>query len=228
MVTRHGKPVAATLPPAEVEVRQQHQRAEADQARQKQAEEDRGQRLPGKQTPVCPWCGSSCLHVVYVAPVAALVNTADPAAGIPAVVVDADQPPPSRPPRPPGRLRHRREPPAPPADQGDVVAVYTTTRDDTHSARTVTVHDVARGKLLRVTTWEWLTGILDSERAQLHDDTDDRGWVRLGRPGPATTARRPRAASLRRAGRRPPLPAGNGDRQPGMAGLWVPDNSAPP
>jgi hypothetical protein len=50
MVTRHGKPMAVILPPTAVEVWQQHLRAEADRARQKQAEEERGQRLPGNET----------------------------------------------------------------------------------------------------------------------------------------------------------------------------------
>ncbi len=39
--------------------------------------------------------------------------------------------------------------------------------------RIVLAHDLARGKLRRVTRWEWLTGITDDEREQLRRELDD-------------------------------------------------------
>jgi hypothetical protein len=39
----------------------------------------------------------------------------------------------------------------------------------------VTAHDLARGQLIRVTRWEYLTGILDSERDKMRAEREARG-----------------------------------------------------
>ena len=44
------------------------------------------------------------------------------------------------------------------------------------AARIVTAHDLARGALIRVSQWEYLTGVLDSEREQMRAAADEDGW----------------------------------------------------
>ncbi|MEU4537694.1 hypothetical protein AB0G15_22820 [Streptosporangium sp. NPDC023825] len=41
------------------------------------------------------------------------------------------------------------------------------------ASRIVLAHDLARGKVRRVTRWEWLTGITDDVREQLRRQLDD-------------------------------------------------------
>lgn len=197
-ITRHGRPVAALLPAEAVEVWQAHVRERAERGEREAAETAAGERLPAGRTPVCPHCRSSYLSVLYTGVlVAALVNTADPGAGVQAVTVEADtaelrpldevrcascwEPLGDRP-RSHGYPAHQAAAaiadearwPAPAGwELGDALSVDETR---TGAARIVTAHDLARGVLVRVTRWEYLTGVLDSDRDQMRADAgDDRG-----------------------------------------------------
>lgn len=195
-ITRHGKPAAAILPAAAVEVWQRHQEAEAARERREAAEQAQGERLPKKSTPVCPHCRSSYFYVVYTATnVNALVNTADPGSGVQAVTVDSD----------PGMVERQafvrcascweamgerarqhgfpaqaaatdiaEEGSWPKAGTWELAEVIDLKHEHA-AARIVTAHDLARGTLIRVSRWEYLTGILDSEREQLRAEREARG-----------------------------------------------------
>ena len=197
-ITRHGKPLAAILPAAAAEVWQHHQAAEAERQRQHAAQQAQGERLPAtKSTPVCPHCRSSYFHVVYGGPnVSALVNTADPGAGVQAVTVDTDTgmlekqffvrcascwEPMGDQARQHGHPAHEAatdiadEGTWPKADTWETGEVLSLDTKRTRNARIVTAHDLARGQLIRVTRWEYLTGILDSERDKMRAERKARG-----------------------------------------------------
>ena len=198
-LTRHGRAVAALLPAEAVAVWQAHQQAQAERAEQEAAEIALGERLPaGRRTPVCPYCRSSYLNVLYTGmTVALLVNTADPAAGVQAAVVETDTSelssldevrcascwnPLGDRPRTRGRPAHQaattiaeQAPHWPKSEVWELAEMVSLEHDRTAAARIVTAHDLARGALIRVTRWEYLTGVLDSEREQLRAADEDGG-----------------------------------------------------
>ncbi|MDP9850305.1 prevent-host-death family protein [Streptosporangium lutulentum] len=187
---------AALLPIQAVVVWQVHLAAR-DAERERRAQETAlGERLPiGSRVAVCPLCRSSFMHVVFTGPVViALVNTADPAAGVQAVVADTDVTaseqvafvrcascwePMNERPREHGSPAYRAAVAiAQEASWADVPwetrEAYVVREEDMgRASRIVLAHDLARGKLRRVTRWEWLTGITDDEREQLRRELDD-------------------------------------------------------
>ncbi|WP_329087720.1 MULTISPECIES: hypothetical protein [unclassified Streptosporangium] len=135
------------------------------------------------------------MHVVFTGPVViALVNTADPAAGVQAAVADTDpatvekvafvrcascwEPMGDRP-RGHGAPAYRAAVDiAENASWSDVAWEATNPyvvaeQEMGRASRIVLAHDLARGKVRRVTRWEWLTGITDAEREQLRRQLDD-------------------------------------------------------
>lgn len=200
-ITRHGRPVAALLPAEAVQVWQDHQQAQADRAEREATETALGQRLPAsRRTPVCPYCHSSLIHVLFTGMLTALlVNTADPHAGVLAVTAETDttdlhqldevrcascwNPLPDRP-HTPGSPAHRtataiaEDSDWPHPDQWEIGEAMSLNHDHTRTARIITAHDLARGRLIPVTRWEYLTGILDSERDQMRADaaTGNDDW----------------------------------------------------
>ncbi|MEV6868424.1 hypothetical protein AB0M44_46525 [Streptosporangium subroseum] len=187
---------AALLPIEAVAVWQAHLAAK-DVERERRAQETAlGERLPiGSRVAVCPSCRSSFMHVVFTGPVViALVNTADPTAGVQVVVADTDVTaaeevafvrcascwePMNERPREHGSPAYRAAVAI--AQEASWAGVPWETRDPYavreeemgRASRIVLAHDLARGKLRRVTRWEWLTGITDDEREQLRRELDD-------------------------------------------------------
>ncbi|MGJ6969607.1 hypothetical protein ACSDR0_47765 [Streptosporangium sp. G11] len=138
------------------------------------------------------------MHVVFTGPVViALVNTADPSAGVQAAVVDTDpamaekvafvrcascwEPMGDRP-REHGAPAYRAAVDiAENASWSDVAWEATNPyvvaeHEMGRASRIVLAHDLARGTVRRVTWWEWLTGITDEEREQLRRQLDDDGF----------------------------------------------------
>jgi len=190
---------AALLPVAAIEVWQAHLAAQEADQRRRAEEVTLGERRPaGSRGVVCPGCRSSFMHVVFTGPVViALVNTADPAAGIQAVVADTDpamalevafvrcascwEPMGDRP-REHGAPAYRAAVDiAENASWSDVAWEATNPyvvaeQEMGRASRIVLAHDLARGKVRRVTRWEWLTGITDDEREQLRRQLDDEDF----------------------------------------------------
>ncbi|MEV4249862.1 hypothetical protein AB0J63_41430 [Streptosporangium canum] len=135
------------------------------------------------------------MHVVFTGPVViALVNTADPAAGVQAAVADTDVAaaekvafvrcascwePMNERPREHGSPAWRAAVAiAEEASWADVPwearEPYVVREEEMgRASRIVLTHDLARGKVRRVSRWEWLIGITDEEREQLRRQLDE-------------------------------------------------------
>jgi hypothetical protein len=170
---------------------------EAERQRREQ-EKELGKQLPtGRRAPVCPTCKSSFLQVAYTGPVVhALVNTADPAAGVQDVVVDPDvaqlekvawvrcascwEPLADGPRRPGSPARRAAAEIAEDASWADVPWEVTNPsvvkeEETGRASRIVLQHDLARGAIRRVSRWEYLTGITDAEREKMRAERLARG-----------------------------------------------------
>lgn len=202
VLTRHGRKVAALLPAEAAEVWERHLAEQEEQRRAREEEATLGRRLPGKRGAVCPYCGSAYMKVVYSGPVvAALVNLADPGAGIQAVTVDTDPvlieqmveircascaEEMNERPRKHGHPAYRAA--ADIADDAhwpkdwEAGDMYRAHDEKTRASRITVEHDLARGAIKRVTFWEWFTGVTDEEREQIRAEraaaglTDDDPW----------------------------------------------------
>ncbi|WP_171075121.1 type II toxin-antitoxin system Phd/YefM family antitoxin [Nonomuraea basaltis] len=193
-----GRKQAVLLPIEAAAVWQRHL-AEQEAAQQRRAQEkELGERLPvGSRAPVCPTCKSSYLRVAYTGPVVhALVNTADPAAGVQDVVVDPDvaqlekvawvrcascwEPLADGPRRPGSPARRAAVEIAENASWADVPWEATNPlvvkeEEMGRASRIVLQHDLARGAIQRVSRWEYLTGITDAEREKMRAERLARG-----------------------------------------------------
>ncbi|MEO3892165.1 type II toxin-antitoxin system prevent-host-death family antitoxin [Nonomuraea sp. B5E05] len=193
-----GRKQAVLLPVEAAAVWQRHL-AEQEAERQRRAQEkELGERLPAtKRVPVCPGCKSSYLQVAYTGPVVhALVNTADPDSGIQDVVVDTDVAqlekvawvkcascwePLADGPRQHGAPAHRAAVEI--AENASWAGVPWEATDPWvvkeeemgRSSRIVLQHDLARGKVQRVSMWEYITGITNAEREQMRAERLARG-----------------------------------------------------
>lgn len=194
LITRHGKPSAALLPAEAAEVWEQHLQAKAERERARAALAELGRRLPAGRQPRCPACKGSYMYLLLSGSIVyALVNVADPAAGVQAVLTAPDRAALERVvevlcgscgatmgerPREHGypayaaAVEIEEEGPYPETwEFGDILAVRT---DETASsaARITLAHDLERGHVQLVTYWEWLTGVTDEEREQLRAQAD--------------------------------------------------------
>jgi prevent-host-death family protein len=197
LITRHGKPAAALLPAEAAEVWERHLQAKAAREQDRARQDALGRRLPTGRQPRCPNCRSSYMYLLLSGAVAyALVNVADPASGVQAVLVAPDRgalekveevicgscgavmgerPREHGYPAYAAAVEIEQEGPGPEAwEFGDILAVRTD--ESASSAAHITLaHDLERGYAQLVTYWEWLTGVTDEEREQLRAQADSGG-----------------------------------------------------
>jgi prevent-host-death family protein len=194
LITRHGKPAAALLPAEAAEVWEQHLQAKSAREQARTRENELGRRLPTGRQPRCPTCRSSYMYLLLAgAVVYALVNVADPASGVQAILATPDRgaldkveevicgscgavmgerPRKHGYPAYAAAVEIEQEGPGPEAwEFGDITAVRTD--ESAPSAGRITLaHDLERGYVQLVTYWEWLTGVTDEEREQLRAQAD--------------------------------------------------------
>jgi prevent-host-death family protein len=203
VIARHGKPAAALLPPEAVELWERHLAEKAEHEARAAREKQLAAVVPEGRTPCCPVCKGSYMAVVLSGPVIhALVNVADPAAGVQAVTVNPDRMVPERVedvwcascqepmgsrPREHGHPAYREALAIEeagsypePWELGDAYGRRTSPGAPS-AARIVLAHDIARGHVELVSRWEWLTGITDAERERMREEADGlpEGW-RIG------------------------------------------------
>ncbi len=194
LITRHGKPAAALLPAEAAAVWEQHLQAKAARERDHARENELGRRLPTGRQPRCPNCRSSYMYLLLSgAVVYALVNVADPAAGVQAVVATPDRgalekveevicgscgavmgerPREHGYPAYAAAVQIEQEGPGPEAwEFGDIMDVRTD-ESASSAARITLAHDLERGFVQMVTHWEWLTGVTDEERDRMRAEAD--------------------------------------------------------
>ncbi|WP_157254838.1 type II toxin-antitoxin system Phd/YefM family antitoxin [Nonomuraea typhae] len=193
-----GRQEAVLLPIEAAEVWRRHLAEQQAHRAEREQEKTLGQRRPAtRRVPVCPGCKSSLFYVTHTGPlINALVNTADPAGGVYDVAVDTDpgqldrvvwvrcascwEPLNGRP-RQHGSPAHRAATEI--ADEASWKDVPWEATDPWvvqeeqmgRASRIVLQHDRARGKVQRVSLWEYITGITDAERERMRAERLARG-----------------------------------------------------